>query len=143
MPSKMTTAVQELREAIAALGGGITCTTKVRRPSAMGVNEVALLPFTLKREPAGGGKQRHYGEVIVVVRGKLNNEDADNPACGEALDLIDQVYEAIPSAAALKAGGAAGVEEVTRGVIQYVLHPQADAGAAAIGIFSVTFKWLP
>lgn len=142
MPSKMTTAVQELREAIAAISG-VSCSTRVRRFAAMAANEVMLLPFTLKREPAGGGKQRYYGEVLVVVRGRINDEDADNPACGTAIDLVGQVYEAIGSAAELKAGGDAGIEEVTRGVVQYVFHPQADAGAAAGGVFSVTFKWLP
>lgn len=134
MASRLTTALQQLRTSIDAIDG-FKATFLVRAFSKLNVGDVLLLPFTLRREPAGGGKQRHFAEILVIVRSKFGEQDASTPAASRTIDDVDTVYEAIPSSDAMKAGGAAGIEEVTRGAVQWIFHPQADAGAASGGVF--------
>lgn len=141
MNTRAALIVQSLVQVINAIPAtpAFRCQTTPQEFAQLRERAVVLEPIMLRREEAPS--KRRALKLGLTLRSRMEPESATRSAFHRLLEDAETLYDAIGSAAAFGAGGAAQVEHFARGDIALGLWPGGAAGQAAYAVIEFEAQW--
>lgn len=142
MATREDSVLLEVRRALEAVTSPtIRVRVGIARVETLPDGSAQLMPLTVEREPAGGGKQRWHLSLLVVLRSKLVADGAGQSAWYEVCEQERAALAKLDTHAPLQPGGTAGIDQLRRGRVTFWCKPEGVVGAPAGTLFTLTADW--